>query len=190
MTHDGTARGKERAKRNLLQEARVINAMGDHPRLPMFFGVISEMEPFCVVNQFHGVKHISVTLHHAAKTKLLTPYDCIEIFLEICSAVGHVHFKGHMHNDIKANNVVLDRKADSEKYEDVLIDFGKSTKAQVRAPSLHHSRKTNTPSHGKCYLAPEVIKERLYSAASDVFSLGVMLKSVFIWWDVIPQSVH
>ena len=81
-------------------------------------------------------------------------------------------------DNIKANNVVLDRKADSKKYEAVLIDFGKSTKAQLRAPPLY-SRKRNTPaSHGKCYLAPEVLKEGLYSTSSDVYSLGIMLKSV------------
>ena len=187
MTHDGTARGKEKARKNVFHEAKVLSALGDHAKLPMIFGVISETEPLCIVSQFHGVKHVSVTLHHAAREKLLSPYDCIEIFLEICSALRHVHFKGYIHNDIKANNVVLDRKAESKKYEAVLIDFGKSTKAQLRAPPLY-SRKRSTPaSHGKCYLAPEVLKEGLYSTASDVYSLGIMLKSVSSLVGCYPQ---
>ena len=40
-------------------------------------------------------------------------------------------------------------------------------------------RKRIVPEHSvKSYLAPEVIKERLYSAASDVYSFGKMLKAV------------
>ena len=31
---------------------------------------------------------------------------------------------------------------------------------------------------GKSYLAPEVASERLYSVASDIFSLGRMLKAI------------
>lgn len=89
---------------------------------------------------------------------------------------------GYLHNDIKANNVVLEKTPTvSEKsYSPVLIDFGKSTKAAASFMTSRTSgRKRIAPEHSlKSYLAPEVIKERLYSAASDVYSLGKMLKAV------------
>ena len=178
MTHNSTAEDKERARKNLIHEARVVCALGDHPRLPMIFGAVTEKEPLCLVTQFHGVNGHSVTFHQAANTNLLTPQDCIEIFLEICSALRHVHHWGYLHNDIKANNAVLERESASEDFKPVLIDSGKSTKAAAVSLSSDGGKKRTASCHCKSYLAPEVLKERSYSAASDVYSLGRMLKAV------------
>ena len=182
MSHDHTAEGKERAKRNLVHEAEVVSALGDHARLPMLLGVITCSESLCMVTQFHGVGDESLTLHQAAKGSFLTPENSVEIFQELGSALKHVHSMGYLHNDIKANNVVLEKTpTTSEKsYSPVLIDFGKSTKAAASSMTSRTSgRKRIAPEHSlKSYLAPEVIKERLYSTASDVYSLGKMLKAV------------
>ena len=177
MTHQKTPVDQERARKNLVHEAKVIIALGDQPNLPMILGVVTKSLPLCLVTQFHGVKEESVTLHQAANTKMLTLAHCIDIFLKICPALGHVHLKGYLHNDIKANNVVLERTSVSEtEYKPVLIDFGKSTQASA---SQRCYRKQKAPEcRGKSYLAPEVLNERLYSAASDIYSLGRMLKAV------------
>ena len=165
-----------------MHEAEVVSALGDHARLLMLLGVITCGESFCMVTQFHGVGDESLTLHQAAKGSFLTPENSVEIFQELGSALKHVHSMGYLHNDIKANNVVLEKTpTTSEKsYSPVLIDFGKSTKAAASSMTSRTSgRKRIAPEHSlKSYLAPEVIKERLYSAASDVYSLGKMLKAV------------
>ena len=115
ISHDHTAEGKDRARRNLVHEANVISALGDHARLPMLFGVITHSEPLCMVTQFHCVGNESVTLHEAAKQSFLTPKNSVEIFQELCSAVKHVHSRGYLHNDIKANNVVLEKNTHSHR---------------------------------------------------------------------------
>lgn len=119
MSHDHTAEGKERARRNLVHEAEVVSALGDHAWLPMLLGIITRGES------------LSLTLHQAAKGSFLTPENSVEIFQELSSALKHVHSMGYLHNDIKADNVVLEETPTiSEKsYSPVLIDFGKSTKA-------------------------------------------------------------
>ena len=63
MSHDHTAEGKERARRNLVHEAKVISALGDHARLPMLLGVLTHGKPLCMLTQFHGVGNESLTLH-------------------------------------------------------------------------------------------------------------------------------
>ena len=176
MTHNETEADKGRAKRDLLHEANIVSALGDHPNLPMIFGVVTKTLPLCLVTQFHGVQEQSLTLHKAADANLLTTADCISLFEKICHAVGHVHSKGYFHNDIKANKVVLERTSASEEFNPVLIDFGKSVKA---VSALLYRRNGNVlKRNGKSYLAPEVVSERLYSVASDIYSLGRMLKAI------------
>lgn len=91
MTHSKTTENQERAK-DLLCEAKVVSALGDQPGLRMIFGVVTKSLPLCLVMQFHGVKGLSVNLHQVADANMLTPTDCISIFIKICSALGHVHF--------------------------------------------------------------------------------------------------
>lgn len=173
MIHRDTERDKLRAKREVVHEAEVLTALGDHEGLPMLIGITTANEPFCLVTQFHGIIEQSVTLHQAANNKIITPAECIHLFVKICSALEHVHSKGFLHNDIKSNNVVLDQTGPGQ-YNPVLIDFGKSTR-----PSAATTVTVNEKSvHGKSYLAPEVLKYRSYSPASDIYSMGRMLKAI------------
>lgn len=155
MTHNDNAEEQYRAKKNLLHEAGVITALGDHANLPMLFGVVTKSVPLCLVLQFHGVNQESTTLHQAASKILLNPTDCISLFIEIASTLSYVHLKGYLHNDVKANNVVLERKSDSAKYDPILIDFGKSTKL-----GLPSSKRSSSYCSRNTYLAPEVQKEK------------------------------
>ena len=118
----------------------------------------------------------SVTLHQAADNNAVTKANCISIFKKICSVLDHVHSKGYLHNDIKGNNVVLERPSASGEFSPVLIDFGKSLK--VSSVTLYRRNGTVMKCKGKSYLAPEVVSERLYGVASDIFSLGRMLKAI------------
>ena len=109
MKHSNNPVGQEKARKNLLHEAGVITALGDHASLPIIFGVITKSLPMCLVTQFHFVKEQGITLHQATRTNMITPADSIAIFLEISSTLRYVHSKGYIHNDIKANNVVLEK---------------------------------------------------------------------------------
>ena len=159
MINSDTAEDKLRAKRDLMHEAEVIAALGDHERLPMILGVVSTQEPLCLVTQFHGINGTSGTLHHAAISNIITSPECHDIFVDICSALKYVHSRGFLHNDIKANNVVLERRVDCDRCTPILIDFGKSRKASVNFPQDSANRKRfRAHEHGKNYLAPEVLK--------------------------------
>lgn len=68
-----------------------------------------------------------------------------------------MHSKGYLHNDLKADNVVLKRISVSEELNPVVIDFGKS----VKASSVQAYRKgSGIECSTKRYLAPEVRSER------------------------------
>jgi eukaryotic-like serine/threonine-protein kinase len=86
------------------------------------------------------------------------------IGIDLCRALAAVHAAGLLHGDVKAHNVMRE-----EGGRIVLMDFGASR-------DLSH-----TPAAGKdfagtpLYMAPEVFAGAPRSAASDVYSLGVLL---------------
>ena len=53
----------------------------------------------------------------------LTKPSWLRILKEIAKGLSHIHRRGILHNDLKANNVVLEKRND---YNPVIIDFGKS----------------------------------------------------------------
>ena len=176
MRHKDSEADKSKARRDLIHEAEILTALGDYESLPMIIGVVTVKEPLCLVTQLHSVNGICVTLHQAAHQGMITASECADIFVKISSALQYVHSRGILHNDIKANNVVLERRTGSLKYSPILIDFGKGRRVSAYLP-LHASKKMRL-AHSKSYLAPEVITEKKYSTASDIYSLGRMLKAV------------
>jgi TolB-like protein/tRNA A-37 threonylcarbamoyl transferase component Bud32/Tfp pilus assembly protein PilF len=83
------------------------------------------------------------------------------IGVELCGAVAAVHAAGLLHRDIKAQNVL---REDSGRA--VLMDFG--TGEEIGSAT---GRMAGTP----LYLAPEILSGSAASAASDVYSIGVLL---------------
>jgi hypothetical protein len=80
----------------------------------------------------------------------------------ICDALSAVHGAGMFHRDIKARNVMRDAAG-----RVVLMDFGAGAE-RSRAP---HGEMAGTP----LYIAPELLKGAGASAASDIYSVGVLL---------------
>ena len=164
----GSRSDAQRCKLEVLCEARVLHILGDHPCLPLVLGICTKQQPFCLVLKFHGIGEESLTLHKAAKHKLMNKAETNTVFQEICKALEYIHSKGYLHNDLKAYNVVLERQGDS--FHPIIIDFGKS-----RAIEKAEGRKRCVNSE---YIAPEVKNGNKESAASDVYSFGKMLEAV------------
>jgi hypothetical protein len=80
----------------------------------------------------------------------------------VCDALAAVHGAGMFHRDIKARNIMRDAAG-----RVVLMDFGAGAE-RTRAP---HGEMAGTP----LYMAPELLKGAGASAASDIYSVGVVL---------------
>lgn len=173
----GKERSFERQKREVLTEAGVISKLGDHCGLPLLFGVQTQAAPCSIVLKFFGHKDTSVTIYRAACKKNFLSSDQWKLVVNhVCEALQHVHTKGYLHNDLKANNVVLEGK--SRHFNPVIIDFGKSTK--IDSPM---KKKSMTKSEQKIYrqsfphIAPEIINgTRTQTIASDVYSFAKLVQ--------------
>ena len=160
-------------------EANVLMKLGDHPGIPLLFGVCLKEKPISIVIKFHGDGKESVTLYKAAKTKIISEkHEWQAILCETSEALNHVHRCGYAHNDLKADNIVLDRRED-ERLHPVIIDFGKSvafSEAKNPPPKSEHLKSLYKDS----YIAPELVNGTgKPSATSDVYSLAFLVKKIY-----------
>jgi len=102
----------------------------------------------------------------------LCPLDeILHIFEQLCAAVHYVHSQGLVHRDIKPANILFrELPQKGGQIEAVLSDFGlaladNATASQPYAGTL-------------AYMAPEQ-RDGVPQAASDIFSLGVVLYLLF-----------
>ena len=173
----GKERSFKRQKKEVLNEAGVISRLGDHCGLPLLFSVQTQAAPCSIVLKFFGHRDSSVTIYRAAcKKKFLSNDQWKLVVKHVGEALQHVHTKGYLHNDLKANNVVLEDK--SRHFNPVIIDFGKSTK--IDAPM---KKKSMTKAEQKLYqqslphIAPEIVNgTRTQTIASDVYSFAKLVQ--------------
>lgn len=86
--------------------------------------------------------------------------DALRILRDIAGALGYIHGRQLVHNDIKPANILYSRERGA-----VLCDFGLSTPA------------ANSPSGGGTpyYIPPEFIGTKLRGPSSDVWALGITM---------------
>jgi serine/threonine protein kinase len=101
--------------------------------------------------------------------RLDKPWDRVRAFHELVEIVGYLHGQRVIHADLKLENVILRPTGNV-----VLVDFGNARKVETKSffARLFGAKKDRvfgTPT----YLAPELLKGKQPSYASDVYALGV-----------------
>ena len=163
---DESRKETERCKQEVLHEAKMLRSLGDHPNLPFLFGVLTEREPYAIVIQFLGTGEETLTLHKVVRKRMLHKKSTANVFKAIAETLEHIHSRGIVHNDLKSNNVIIQRE-NGGRFQPIIIDFGKSEEIK----KLKAYRRKGD------YLAPEVREGKKQSLGSDIFSFGKMLES-------------
>jgi eukaryotic-like serine/threonine-protein kinase len=144
-----------------LREARLLAQINDTHIVRVFWAERIGDEVGIAMELVRGQ-----TLHHLVRAN--GPFSASEtmlIGLDLCKAVAGVHAAHLLHGDIKANNVMRAHGGRT-----VLMDFGAGHDLKdAQGCSLHQT--IGTPA----YLAPEVHDGGPPTAASDIYSLGVLL---------------
>ncbi len=95
----------------------------------------------------------------------LGPEEAAVIGVSLCQALAAVHAAGLVHRDVKTRNVMRETGG-----RIVLMDFGLGRDLEVR-----RGQTTSDLSGTPPYIAPELFSGQPASAASDLYSLGVLL---------------
>ncbi|MBD9438142.1 serine/threonine protein kinase [Pseudoxanthomonas sp. PXM03] len=139
----------------------------DHPHIAALLdgGIEEDGRPWFAMRLVDG---ISIDLW--ADQQRLTLHERVALLLQACKALQYAHAHGVLHQDIKPGNMLV--STDGRVH---LLDFGLSTVIDGRGGA---SPPRIAVSHG--YTSPEVLAGGTPSAASDIYSIGVVLYQLLV----------
>ena len=156
---------------------RQVLANLEHPHIARLLdgGAAEDGRPYLVMEFVEGIP----ILEHCEERRLPIP-ERLRLFQRVCGAVHYAHQNLVVHRDLKPGNILV--TADGEPK---LLDFGiakvlhsvaDSESAKVTAPDL----RPMTPG----YASPEQFRGEPVSTATDIYSLGVILR------EILPASLR
>jgi serine/threonine protein kinase len=157
--------GADRIER-FRQERKVLASI-DHPNVAQLLdgGETADGLPYYVMDYIAG-EPIDVYCDQ----RRLTIQERLRLFQSVCAAVEHAHGRGIVHRDLKPGNILVNREGQVK-----LVDFGIAkllgSDSDRGAALTRTGMLLMTPE----YASPEQVRGETVGAATDIYSLGVVL---------------
>jgi serine/threonine protein kinase len=173
VMHESLA-GTDRVRTQFLSEAQRLQTIA-HPSVVkvLAVGELPDGRPYLAMERLEGE-----TLAQVLGRGPLPLSQALELFGELCAAVGTLHEQGLVHRDLKPENVFIVGGASA-----VLLDFGIAK--ELAAPAS-----TTTMDGGvrgtPAYMAPERFFGQPAGVATDIYELAVILYAMLagrLPWD-------
>ena len=150
-------------RRRFLNEAYLVDQL-DHPNIIKVYERGEHQQTLYIAMELLAGRSLAETIRGNEQLPLA---DCCRIMSQLADALGQIHRQGILHRDIKPENVMLLDGAGSRTVK--LLDFG-----LARDQSLTRLTETGEILGTVAYLPPEQITQRHFSAAGDIYALGVV----------------
>lgn len=156
----------ESLRRRFATERQILSRL-NHPNIAHLIdgGLISEGRPFLATEFVDGVPLDQWCLKRGCSTR-----ETVGIFIKVCKAVDYAHRHMVIHRDIKPSNILVTAEGEPK-----LLDFGIAHILGGQELSEPDSEAEPRGMLTLAYASPEQIEGRGLSAATDVYSLGMVL---------------
>ena len=153
-------------RQRFLDEARAAAKL-DHPNIVHIYDVGEDTErPYIVMEMVEGEDLKDLIRRYGP---LQIPH-ALNLVRQICAGVGHAHRTGIVHCDLKPQNILVTPEGQIK-----VADFGIARALQSEATS-HDTEARETVVWGSPhYISPERAEGKTPVAASDVYSIGIVL---------------
>jgi len=146
-----------------LRELEALKLCRGHPNLVQLVDVFESYDCHQMVFEYLEGKDLFDYLN--ARNFVISEDRAKELTLQIALAIKHLHGHGIVHRDIKLENVMMTNN--SERAHPKVIDLG-------LAKFLGPKEIATEPYGSLGYVAPEVIREKLYGFGCDMWSFGCL----------------
>jgi serine/threonine protein kinase len=142
-------------------EAQMMGRLQHQNILPVFDAGEENGSYYVVTEHIHGARTLAA---YCRPDNLLRTDDVVEIIFKCAKALHYAHGRGVIHRDIKPSNIMLTLDNDVR-----IIDFGIALVTDSEVSRIEGI--AGSPS----YMSPEQVQSAEITAASDLYSLGVVM---------------
>jgi len=160
--------GDATQRQRFVNEGQIIDSI-NHPNIVTVFDRGEHNQRLYIAMEYLAGRTLAEVIDDTGgRGESITECRCVGIMTQLVDAVTSIHAMGIVHRDIKPANVILTgAEGDDERVK--LLDFG-TAKLDTMTTLTAAGELVGTVS----YLAPERIRHHEPTAASDIFSLGVL----------------